>query len=799
MASATPAPPTDFVWPCGTSFCTGPASNPVKQTFAGTNAFYLLLDHVSDGDVRSTMAAAAARGANLLRFFAFSNGPGSGNVVMAHPIQPSLGTFNEDALRRLDLVLAEARGAGLRVIMPLVNFEEEMGGMQWYVDAALGLNGDGTHKDKELFYSDARVKEAYWRYVSLILSRTNSLTGVRYAEDPTIFALELANEPHTSNRWEADRGRAPGALVKAWVWEMAARIKGFDGGYGGMVSTGEEGYRSDGDTADPHSAWINGGFKGVDFVGNTACPDVSFATVHGKGERERGRVERERERETERGGRWAGGSPPARAQARDHPDTCGWFSQSLSLSLPSHTVYPDNWEVPASDYAWVGPHYLADRAAIAHAAGKPLIIEEYGMKAGYGPGRDGLYSYMHAQAEELGIAATLAWAAYAWPVDEGPDSYNFAWGSPGTAALEARFGGVAAANERAAAAAKARAAGAAGSGSVATASARHSARAVPVPPYSPPPPAACADVPPPSGGDCAAQKAYGKCGVAWMVGGGFCRATCGSCTAAPAPTPSRAGGACSDAPPPGSTATCAQQAAWGKCGAAWMGGFCRASCGGCGGGRGSAAAAAAPSHHEAGGQKAGRVAVPGLLRAPVTAAPAPALDHSAAAAPAAAAPEPARHHSTATAPAAAAPAPARHHSAAAAPAAAAHLPTPRCVDVPPPPSDPASGPPPTCKQQKESGPCGRCPPAPAPVPSAAHPHTRRTPKPTHPPTEAAAAAEDGTDDVPGSSGGGVAAAEPGAVRSSSGLLLSAATVAGPVPVDDAPRLHPEAPQAGEMK
>lgn len=180
-------PPTDFVRPCGTAFCTGPASNPTQMTFAGTNAFYLMLDHVSDADVGTVMRASAARGANLMRFFAFTNGAGAGNIAMPNPVQPTLGQFNEDALRRMDLILLEARAAGLRLIMPLTNFEDEMGGMQWYVDAGLGLNADGSRKPKELFYTDATVRRAYWRYASLILSRTNTLTGVRYLDDPTIF------------------------------------------------------------------------------------------------------------------------------------------------------------------------------------------------------------------------------------------------------------------------------------------------------------------------------------------------------------------------------------------------------------------------------------------------------------------------------------------------------------------------------------------------------------------------------------------------------------------------------------
>ena len=47
----------------------------------------------------------------------------------------------------------------------------------------------------------------------------------------------------------------------------------------------------------------------------------------------------------------------------------------------------------------------------------------------------------------------------------------------------------------------------------------------------------------------------------------------------PAPAPACEGGCCDDAPT--STYSCQQQAAWGKCGEAWMSGFCDFSCGRC--------------------------------------------------------------------------------------------------------------------------------------------------------------------------------------------------------------------------
>ena len=445
-----------------------------------------------------------------------------------------------------------------------------------------------------------------------------------------------------------------------------------------------------------------------------------------------------------------------------------------------------------------------------------MVLEEYGAKAGYGAPRDDLYAYLHAQADALGVGATLAWAAYAWPVAEGGDSYNFAWGSPGTAALEARFSGVEAANARSSASARAREAVAVASMSLPAHAPAHAPSskapsAVPVPPFFPPTApgggvsgggGGCVDVQPPSGGDCQAQAAWGKCSASWIVAGGFCRATCKACAGAagpptpmappppplsPAPTP------CPDLPPPGSAFSCAAQKSYGQCRAAWMAGHCLASCGGCGG---------------AGGVRAGRVAVPSLAAA--GGGNAPVASHPRARVPA-------------PAPTAASPAPSASSSssALASPPSLPSLPSPLCVDVLPPPSTAAASPapPPSCAQQKEWGKCGaafmtrgafcartcgRCgvgvvvggvgpPPAPAPSPrdALAAPMARHNdkkdgvssagsttpapgggrhgtpapapaphhPQPTaHPPPfskSVVGGSEDGLHDVPGSSGGDV--------------------------------------------
>ncbi len=76
--------------------------------------------------------------------------------------------------------------------------------------------------------------QVFKKYVTMILTRVNTITGVQYSQDPTIFALELANEPHTTDGYEAARGIPVGSIVREWIKEVVATIRLVDGKH--MVS-----------------------------------------------------------------------------------------------------------------------------------------------------------------------------------------------------------------------------------------------------------------------------------------------------------------------------------------------------------------------------------------------------------------------------------------------------------------------------------------------------------------------------------------------------------------------------------
>ncbi|BDA49883.1 probable mannan endo-1,4-beta-mannosidase 3 at C-terminar half [Coccomyxa sp. Obi] len=213
--------------------------------FAGTNAWYLPIRATySDSQISQFFSVMAGQGVTLVRVFCFEDGYTLSNT----PIQSSPGVYDENGLKRIDLIMATAAQYGIYVIVVPTNFEPVGGGISWYVDQLVG-----SGNDKELFYTDSRCKQAYKNYVSMLLNRINTYTGVQYKNDPTMFSFELMNEPHTRDLYEINRGLPPGKLVRDWIYEMSAFVKSIDSNH--MVSTGEEGYRADGPTNAPHNNW----------------------------------------------------------------------------------------------------------------------------------------------------------------------------------------------------------------------------------------------------------------------------------------------------------------------------------------------------------------------------------------------------------------------------------------------------------------------------------------------------------------------------------------------------------------
>src|SRR5512146_447926 len=103
------------------------------------------------------------------------------------------GKFDETSFRTMDLVLSLANEYGIRVIVPLLNNWQWMGGRPQYA----AFRG----KTKDDFWTHPQLIKDFEQTVAYVLNRKNTITGVAYRDDPAILCWETGNELQAPQSW----------------------------------------------------------------------------------------------------------------------------------------------------------------------------------------------------------------------------------------------------------------------------------------------------------------------------------------------------------------------------------------------------------------------------------------------------------------------------------------------------------------------------------------------------------------------------------------------------------------------
>lgn len=157
--------------------------------------------------------------------------------------------YNQDLLKGLDFTLAEMAKRGMTAVVYLANFWEWSGGMMTYLSWVNGgkfINmNDPAHPWPEFpdwnaaFYANPQAQGLLRDYIGAVVTRTNSITGMRYADDPTIMAWQLANEPRPGG---SDKVAVPNLpYFYRWIDQTATFIKTLAPHH--LVTTGSEGLK----------------------------------------------------------------------------------------------------------------------------------------------------------------------------------------------------------------------------------------------------------------------------------------------------------------------------------------------------------------------------------------------------------------------------------------------------------------------------------------------------------------------------------------------------------------------------
>ena len=336
----------------------------------GTNALFMQEDAAresagltwSAGRLQTAFEAAQRAGARVLRVTAFNDGQ---RDVAA--IQTERGVYSEIGLVGLDRVIAEAGRRDVLLLMVLSNYWPDYGGITQY------LRWRELGDDRGRFFDDPRFVEDLSSYAEHLIGRMNTVTGIRYGEDPTILGWEIMNEPRGDGL--TDRGEQHTRFLEA----VARRNK----------------------PAAPHQLVVAGD-EGFDL------------DLHGYDMNYWGRM------------------VEARVLGEPRHQSYRMTVHSDAFDAATLHFYPEVWGVRLGDEGSSGLHWIHEHAAIAMEANKPVLFEEFGLgdprrhgpRMDIEPRRRAYEQWFRWSFEEPNFAAVMPWG-FTSPGREGD---GYAWG-----------------------------------------------------------------------------------------------------------------------------------------------------------------------------------------------------------------------------------------------------------------------------------------------------------------------------------------------------------------------------------
>lgn len=215
--------------------------------FVGTNFWYgAYLGATPEGRVRLQKELDQMKSIGIDNLRVLATAEQSDLTAAVRPaLHLSPGNYDNDLLVGLDVLLAEMGKRHMVAVLYLNNFWQWSGGMSQYVawetgnapfDPDVTNDWNGFMQNSAKFYRSDKGQGWYQNLIRTLVTRTNTITGTAYIDDPTIMSWQLANEPRPGS----DRdGKAFYPHYKQWLQTTAAFIKSLDNNH--LVSTGSEG------------------------------------------------------------------------------------------------------------------------------------------------------------------------------------------------------------------------------------------------------------------------------------------------------------------------------------------------------------------------------------------------------------------------------------------------------------------------------------------------------------------------------------------------------------------------------
>ena len=222
--------------------------------FVGTNFWYgAILGSTGQGGDRARLARELdymkSIGIDNLRVLVGADGERGVPAKIEPTLQIAPGVYNDTIFDGLDYLMAELGKRDMGAVLYMNNSWEWTGGYSVYLEwAGAGkapipaVDGWEAYRERvEQYAQNDSAKAMFKRHVQHVVTRTNRYTGLKYTEDPALFAWQIGNEPRPF-------GQKNFPAFEEWVLDVAAQIKSLDPNH--MVATGSEGkWGCEGDVA----------------------------------------------------------------------------------------------------------------------------------------------------------------------------------------------------------------------------------------------------------------------------------------------------------------------------------------------------------------------------------------------------------------------------------------------------------------------------------------------------------------------------------------------------------------------
>ena len=241
--------------------------------FIGTNFWYgAILGSEGQGGDRARLEAELdtlkALGMTNLRVLVGGDGPDGIPTRVCPTLQKEPGVYNDTIFRGLDYLLAEMAERNMKAVLYINNSWEWSGGYGMYLEwAGAGKSlipaevGYKAYCDYVAqFVTNEKAKNMFYDHVRHVVSRTNTVTGKPYKDDPAIFSWQIGNEPRCFRPDSAGQ-----AAFVDFMWTTASLIKSIDPNH--MVSSGSEGRHG-----------CEGSLELFEKV--HSCPDIDYMNIH---------------------------------------------------------------------------------------------------------------------------------------------------------------------------------------------------------------------------------------------------------------------------------------------------------------------------------------------------------------------------------------------------------------------------------------------------------------------------------------------------------------------------------------